>query len=262
MSAGPIDLVLDVGNTRTKWALFQDGTILRQGAFATGDLNALQRAVSGSTISAVAMGSVSAPDAGFLSALRAVAPVLVLDGASSAPVRSAYATPDTLGADRLANVVAAARHFPARPVLVVDTGTCITYDLLEGDGTYAGGAISPGLRMRAKAMHMYSARLPEVDPGPRPAVLGTTTVGALAAGVHHGILGEIKEFIAVLGKERPEMAVVLTGGDGLHFTRALESGIFAIPFLTLEGYHALLEHHRSLHHGLVRGDADRAVGPG
>jgi type III pantothenate kinase len=262
MSAGPIDLVLDVGNTRTKWALFQGRAMLRQGVLATGDMNALQRAVAGYPVSAVAMGSVSVPDTGFLSTVRTIAPVLVLDGTSAAPVRSTYASPDTLGADRLANVVAAGRHFPARSVLVIDPGTCITYDLLEGDGTYVGGAISPGLRMRAKAMHTYSARLPEIDPGPRPALLGTTTTGALAAGVHHGILGEIKEFIGALSKERPGLAVVLTGGDGLHFARALESGIFAIPFLTLEGYHALLEHHRALHHGAVLGDAGDAGGAG
>jgi type III pantothenate kinase len=177
-------------------------------------------------------------------------------------LKNAYSTPGTLGADRLANVVAAAKYFHERAVLVIDLGTCITYDLLERDGTYKGGAISPGLHMRAKALHAYSARLPEVDPPEGTAPLGTTTTGALEAGIQHGILGELREFIGIHGKERPDMAVVLTGGDGSRFARALESGIFAIPFLTLEGYHALLEYHRSLHRGAGPAGPGRAVGAG
>ena len=261
MDTGPIDLVLDVGNTRTKWALFEGFALLRHGKFANGDIDALRKALGEVPIHAIAMGSVADPDQAFHAALQALAPVLVLDGTSDAPIQNHYGTPDTLGADRLANVVGAARRFPARPVLVIDLGTCITYDLLEGDGTYVGGAISPGLRMRAKAMHAYSARLPEVDPTDDPALLGNTTITALEAGVHHGVLGEIREFVGALSKERSQMAVVLTGGDAIRFARGLEIGIFALPYLTLEGFHALLEHHRTLHRATLAPATGAPDGP-
>ena len=157
------DLILDVGNTRSKLGLFKGSGSVRTGAMPNGDLAALSEFLGPDRPTAIALGSVAAPDATFLTALRELAPVTLFDGGSEAPIRNTYATPTTLGADRLANVVAAARHFPGRPVLVVDLGTCITYDVLEGDGTYAGGAITPGMLMRAKAMNAYSARLPLVN---------------------------------------------------------------------------------------------------
>jgi type III pantothenate kinase len=254
------DLILDVGNTRSKLGLFKASRLVRSGAVPNVDMAALLEFLGPDRPRAIALGSVASPDGEFLTALGKLAPVTLFDGSSEAPIINRYATPATLGADRLANVVAAAHYFSDRPALVVDLGTCITYDVLEGDGSYAGGAITPGLLMRAKAMNAYSARLPMVEPPEAPSVLGASTQGALEAGIHHGILGEMREFVRAYGKERPSMAVVLTGGDALRFARAMESGIFAIPFLTLEGYHALLEHHRSIHHGARPAGADSAGG--
>lgn len=191
-------------------------------------------------------GSTARPDDALRRFLGGLAPALEITGASEAPIRNGYGTRPTLGADRLANATAALRRFPGRPSLVIDLGTCVTYDVCEVDGSYAGGAISPGLRMRAQAMNAYSARLPLVEPGASPELLGTTTQHGLEAGVHYGLLGEVEGFIRRYGQGRPQMAVLLTGGDAPRIARALESGIFALPLLTLEGYHALLLHHRAL----------------
>ena len=94
-------------------------------------------------------------------------------------------------------------------------------------------------------MASFTARLPEVLPTGGVEVLGATTEASLAAGMHYGILGELEGFIRRYGRERPGLAVVVTGGDALRFVRGLESGIFAVPLLTLEGYHALLLHQRA-----------------
>ncbi len=247
----PLDLVLDVGNSRTKLALFSGSDVVRHTVAANGDNADVLAFLGEERPAAIALGSVAAPDAAHVQALGKIAPVLVFNGNSPAPIKNAYGTPITLGADRLANVVAAVQRFPARAVLAIDLGTCITYDVCEADGTYVGGAISPGLFMRARAMHEYSARLPLVDPQPMPKSLGTSTATALEAGLHFGILGELQGSIQRYGKDRPGLAVLLTGGDAPRFSRALESGIFALPFLTLEGYHALLVHHRSLHGDVV-----------
>ncbi len=244
MAQDPEVLVLDVGNTRTKLALFRNGEAVRTGHSAHGDTAAVATFLGGARPTAVVAGSVAMHDEAFAAYLNGVAPLLVVRGDTPAPVVNAYGTAASLGADRLANAVAATRRFPGRPALAIDLGTCITYDVVETDGRYAGGAISPGMRMRAQAMNTYSARLPLVFPEQEPQLLGTSTTGSLEAGVFHGVVAELHGFIAAYGYERPGMAVVLTGGDAPRFMGALKSGIFAHPLLTLEGLYAILVHHR------------------
>lgn len=240
------DLVLDVGNTRTKAALFHGGGALRWTTLANGDLAGLQAWAGAEHVSGIVLGSVAAPDPVFEAALAAWAPVTALSGASPAPVHNAYGSPLTLGVDRLANAVGAWSLFPQRAVIAVDLGTCITYDAVDAGGTYRGGLIAPGMTMRARAMNAYSARLPLVHPEAVPPLLGTDTTASLLAGVHHGVRAELATLIRDLGHEMPGAAVVLTGGDALRFSRALKSGIFADPLLTLRGLHAILQHHRHL----------------
>lgn len=262
MPAVEMDLVLDVGNSRTKLGLFQQDRLVTRGSTANGDMAAVRAFVADRVLRGIALGSTAAPDEGFVHALGVLAPVLVITGTTPAPVRSRYATPLTLGADRLANVVAAVRRFPGRPVLVLDLGTCVTYDLCQADGTYQGGGISPGMHMRARAMNAYSARLPLIEPVGSPALLGTDTEASLAAGIHFGMLGELEGLIRRVGQQVADLAVVLTGGDALRFVRGLESGIFALPQLTLEGYHALLAHNRTLGGYPAPAGAGPVDGPG
>jgi len=244
MDQDPEVLALDQGNTRTKLALFRRGEVVRTGHIAHGDTAAVKAFLGDMRPAAVVVGSVAAHDEAFTAFLGILAPLFVVRGDTKAPVVNAYGTPTSLGADRLANAVGAAARFPGRPVLAIDLGTCITYDVVEADGRYVGGAISPGMRMRAQAMNAYSTRLPLVVPEEEPALVGTSTTGSLASGVFHGVVSELQGFVHALGHERPEMAVVLTGGDAPLFMSALKSGIFAIPLLTLEGLYAIIVHHR------------------
>ena len=244
MAPPELDLVLDVGNTRTKAALFEQGSAVRHTTFPHGDGDALLRFLGEARPAGIVRASVAAPDPAFDAVLDTLGPVLEVRGDTGAPVEVGIDTPATLGADRLANAAALATGFAGRAALAIDAGTCITYDLVDAGGTFRGGAISPGMAMRARAMHAYSARLPEVVPGDKVPLVGRDTAGALAAGVFHGIRLEMAGMIEVLGHEHPGLAVVLTGGDGLRFARALKSGIFADPLLTLRGLHAILAHHR------------------
>lgn len=262
MEMGPYHLVLDVGNSRTKAAMFRSGRMDRWGTFANGDLQALQAWLAGSVPEAAVVGSVAAPDEALRDRLLGMAPLLEVNGTTPSPLRSAYGSPITLGADRLANAVGGAVLFPARPVLVIDLGTCITCDLVGSDGTYLGGTISPGMQMRARAMHDHSARLPLVVPEEDPPMPGIDTRGSMAAGIHHGIVGELRWCIELLGYQRPGMAVVLTGGDAPRYARGLKSGIFAHPFLTLIGLYAILVHHLALHPVGAGDRAGDAAGPG
>lgn len=247
MNDAVYDLVIDVGNTRTKVALFRGGRMVRRAAFEHLDMPVIQSFLSGVSSVSTVVGSVRRESDQLLDLLHGKGPVLVVRGDTPVPLRNAYSTPLTLGVDRIANAVGAMQLFPGRAVLAIDAGTCITYDLVEQEGSYAGGAISPGVRMRATAMNTYSARLPLVELGGDPGVLGTSTKASLEAGIHHGILGELAGFISAYKYQRPSLAVLLTGGDALRFARALKSGIFAHSLLTLEGLHAILVHHRALH---------------
>jgi type III pantothenate kinase len=246
-NATPAHLVIDAGNTRVKAARFEQGRLIRSAIIGSVDVASLQFLFPDEAPARIAIGSVRALDPAFLSDLRTWAPVTEITGASPAPLRSTYTTPLTLGVDRLANAVGAQRLFPGRAVLAIDAGTCVTYDLVDAQGTYLGGAITPGLRMRAQALHAYSARLPLVEPADEVAVLGSDTLNSLASGVHHGLLFEVGGYMHAFAQHGEAPAVVVTGGDALRIARGVKNGIFAHPSLTLIGLHALLEHDPALH---------------
>lgn len=232
-------LVLDIGNSRTKLGLFSTGRLARYAAIANGHLSRVQELVGTSPLDRVVVGSVAQEDADLMAGLQAIGPVQVVTGGSPSHLRNLYTTPSTLGADRWANAVGASLLFPGRSVLAVSLGTCTIYDLVDAQGAYHGGLISPGFRMRARAMSEFTARLPMVEPVAHPQRIGLSTMECLAAGVHHGLRAEMVTTIAEIRQQHPGLVVVLTGGDALRFARGLENGIFAHPFLTLFGLHAL-----------------------
>ena len=147
------------------------------------------------------------------------------------PIDNQYGTPKTLGKDRIAAVMGAYRLFPNQNCLVIDAGTCITYDLLTKHKTYLGGNISPGIDMRLKAMHQFTAKLPLVERGQQERIWGTSTETALRNGGQFGALYELEAFIRVCKEKFDPLTVVLTGGDGNFFAENLKTKIFARPNL-------------------------------
>lgn len=242
MAIAQPDLVIDIGNTRTKAALFVGGSVLRHGILGDNDPHSLEAWVADARPARVAMASSGEEPAALVNYLQQLASVKRITGESPSPLGSAYSTPHTLGTDRLANAVALWRMFPQRASMAIDLGTCITYDVVNEGGIYRGGVISPGVRMRSEAMHRHTARLPLVTVNGMPPLLGTDTTGALQSGTYHGVLAELHGFTRACRQQWPHMAVVLTGGDAPLFVAALGTRIFADPLLTLRGLHALLEH--------------------
>lgn len=238
------ELVLDVGNSRMKMGLFRGGRLVRTALATVNDDGAVRAFLGTDGAEQCVVGSVAAGNEGFLAAVGKLAPVRLITGNTPTFLLNRYTTPGTLGVDRLANAVGAAKCFPGRPVLAIDAGTCVTYDLVDERKTFLGGVITPGLYMRGKAMHAYSARLPEVEPGEDPPLPGTDTHSSLAAGMHHGMVLEMGGFISHFRRGHSGLAVVITGGDAVRAARALKSNIFAHPALTLVGLHAIA-HHRT-----------------
>ncbi|MCB0794033.1 MAG: type III pantothenate kinase [Flavobacteriales bacterium] len=235
-----VDLIIDVGNTRCKVAVFKQNRLVAHEIVDDRVQASVEQICQREQVRAIGLGSVGYLEDAVVVGLGRFSRLVLLSGGSPSPLRSEYTTMGSLGVDRLANAIAAHKLFPGRATLAVDIGTCITYDLTDGGGTYRGGAISPGPELRAKVMHTHSASLPLVGIPDRAPLIGTSTQESLAAGVFHGTVGELSGIIAAHRQQEGDLGVVLTGGGALPYVRALKSGIFADPFLTLRGLHALL----------------------
>ena len=139
-------------------------------------------------------------------------------------------------------MVAAATSYPNKSTLVIDIGTCMTYDYLDKGKTYLGGNIAPGVELRLKAMHHFTSALPLVSRKWNEELLGSSTKSALQNGAIWGVKLEIESFIKTLTKKRGQMTVILTGGDASYFGERIESKIFVFPNFLLKGLNAILEH--------------------
>lgn len=255
MPTGPLHLVLDVGNTRVKAALFAQHSLVKHGAWKTCTSLELEQWMAGLRPTAVAVAASGDAPAELLPWTEGEVPLVHLTGQSASPLRSVYATPNTLGTDRWADALAAWQLGGGRPCVAIDMGTCITYNVVSLGGVFQGGAISPGLHMRTRAMHEHTARLPQVEVDAAAPLIGADTVSSLKSGAFHGVLAELWGYTNALRQQWPDLFVVLTGGDAPLFTGHLRSSIFADPLLTLRGLHALLEH--EIDHGAGLAGAGR-----
>ena len=153
-----------------------------------------------------------------------------------------YKTPKTLGVDRIALASAAIQKYPKKNVLVIDAGTCITFDFISKDKEYLGGAISPGIQMRYKALHNFTAKLPLLDSGELTSFIGFDTESSIHSGVLNGVCNELDGVINQYSKKFRDLTVVLTGGDTNFLAKQLKSVIFAHPNFVLEGLHTILNY--------------------
>jgi type III pantothenate kinase len=171
--------------------------------------------------------------------------VYVLSPQSKIPFKNSYATPQTLGPDRMALATAAFYHNPKGNTLVIDAGTCITYDMVNDYGEYLGGAISPGLYMRYNALHEYTDKLPLLTPENILDFIGNATESSMHSGVVNGIALEIDGVIEQYRSRFRHLTVILTGGDAQFLSKRLKNTIFAHSNFLLEGLNQLLEYNKS-----------------
>ena len=163
-----------------------------------------------------------------------------LDADTPLPVKIEYGTPETLGRDRIAGVVGAFYEKPDCNVLIIDAGTAITYDLLLKPGIFAGGNIAPGVKMRLKALHHFTGKLPLIEKIGDFPLMGTNTETAIRAGVIQGILFEIEGYIRKLKTVYPDLFIFLTGGDAFLLAEKLKTPIFVDKNIVLKGLNRIL----------------------
>ncbi len=155
--------------------------------------------------------------------------------AAQLPFENLYGTPNTLGIDRIALIAGAKSLYPGRNCLVIDAGTCITLDFVNGHGQYLGGSIHPGIEMRLKALHNFTGKLPLVDSVWQDGLIGSTTTECIKIGAITGAVKEIEHFILEYQEMYSDIVVILTGGDSEVFFYKVKNEIFAHPNLVLTG---------------------------
>ncbi|MBR9756767.1 MAG: type III pantothenate kinase [Algicola sp.] len=237
-----MNLIIDVGNTAIKWAVFKAQDLVFKTSELQGDFKENAAAIFKEfpEIVQVIVSSVGHLPESDISWLKQRAELLVLNHETKLPFQNKYKTPKTLGVDRLALVSAATAQFPQKNVLVIDAGTCITYDFLSSEGVYFGGAISPGVNMRYQALNAFTAKLPLLEKALPESCIGNTTNQAIHAGVVCGVLNEIDGFIEKYRRQYPDLTVILTGGDANFLSKQLKSSIFANSNFLLEGLNHIL----------------------
>ena len=237
-------LVVDIGNTLVKFAVFQKNEIVALEYLKTigvPDLDKIIRKYPELTSGIVS--NVRDESFNFFHNFSQQVRFIEFDFQTKIPLKNLYKSPKTLGKDRIASTVGAWELFKNTNLLIVDAGTSITYDLLTADGEYLGGGISPGIEMRFKALHTFTGKLPLVQPewDKPPPLVGNTTESSILTGVQHAVLCEVDGMIDQYKQQFSDLKIIVTGGDHNYFDKYLKNNIFAAPNLVLTGLKKILD---------------------
>ncbi|NND14770.1 MAG: type III pantothenate kinase [Eudoraea sp.] len=238
-----MNLIIDVGNSWVKMAVYNDQQIIHHKSMLQEDLKReVQKVIRAYPKITHSILSAVTPVANeIVDMLKKNSETHVLHNASRFPFKNKYGTPDTLGLDRVALVAAASEAYPKTNVLIIDAGSCITYDFLNAKGEYIGGAISPGITMRYKALNAFTANLPALEKIDAPELIGNSTDTSIHSGILNGVASEVDGMIESYRSEYRKVTVILTGGDGQFLSKRLKNTIFAHSNFLLEGLNYLLE---------------------
>ena len=234
-------ITIDVGNSRIKVAVFEQNTQIELFAFEPIDAqkkieNILKKYPS-ATHSVIS--NVGKLNATVLNYLQTHTSLQVINHETKFPFNNLYATPKTLGIDRMVVAAGAVLKYPNQNRLVIDAGTCITYDFIDEKDNYLGGAISPGIKIRYKSLNDYTANLPLLEKKEIEHYIGNSTENSIHSGIINGICHEIDGFISQYSLKNQDLTIILTGGDADFLAKRLKSTIFANSNFLLESLKTL-----------------------
>ena len=243
------NLVIDIGNSYIKTAVFSFDELIWVQSFTNIDEGLISKILTDHKPRKAIISSVKQHNENWETFISKSIPLIKFERDMAITVKNHYRTPQTLGLDRLAAVIGARAIYPGKANLIIDAGTCITYDGIDADANYYGGSISPGLHMRYQALNHYTAGLPLINPDAgfnESAGYDTTT--AIRSGVQQGISFEMQGFIDSYFKTHTSTNIILTGGDSIFFDTLLKNSIFAPhikiePHLVLKGLNAVIQQH-------------------
>jgi type III pantothenate kinase len=229
-------LTLDVGNTRIKSAVFEDNTLLVTFVFEKSQLqNSLLKILkSYKEVTDIVISAVSDIEKNSFTSFSQTINIHFVSHLDAFPFINNYKTPHTLGVDRMVLAAGATLLFPNQNRLIIDAGTCVTYDFIDENNHYLGGSISPGLAIRYQALHDYTAKLPFLSIKNPDSFIGNSTPEAIHSGIVNGLVYEIEGFISDYGSKFSNFIIILTGGDTDFLANRLKNTIFANSNFLLE----------------------------
>ena len=238
-----MNLIIDIGNSRVKWAVFDQQQLVHT--------KISEEELSPENIDDF-MTQYGVPQKVILSTVRPypekindylhrkVIRFVRLDHQTPVPIKNCYLTPRTLGLDRLAAAVGAIDRFPGHNLLIIDAGTAITFDVITASNEFLGGNISPGMTMRFQALHHYTRQLPLLQPSDELSLIGTTTSTAIINGIQNGILFEVETYINQLKEKFGQLKTIITGGDSKRIANHLNKNVYLDMNLTAKGLNRIL----------------------
>jgi type III pantothenate kinase len=237
-----MNLAIDIGNTRVKAAVFEGDKLTELFVFDKKIIiSQIRKIIKKHPISLGIMSNVGSVSAKKMAQLKKSFDFMVVSASLKVPFTNLYKTPKTLGVDRIALVAGAVKQFPNKNVLIIDAGTCITFDFIDSKASYLGGAISPGINMRYKALNKFTANLPLITTLQLDDFIGKNTEESIISGVLNGVQNEINGIIEAYREKYLHLTVVLTGGDTNFLSKQLKSSIFANQNFLLQGLNEILK---------------------
>lgn len=238
-----MNLIIDVGNTFVKLAVFDNSELVHKVSFELSEFSEEYKSLKSNfpEIKKAIISSVGSLTKKQIDVIDDDLDVLVLNHKTKLPFKNLYKTPNTLGVDRMALVSASVNQFPDNNVLIIDAGTCVTYDFITDKNAYLGGAISPGIRLRYHALHTLTANLPLLEKDQPKTIIGNSTTSSIHSGVVIGVIKEIDGVIDQYREEHQDLTVILTGGDANFLSDQLKNSIFANSNFLLEGLNFILD---------------------
>jgi len=239
-------LAIDVGNTRIKAAVFEADKLIETIAFNQEEFISRVSFILDlhPKIKTIVVAAVGNLEKKLLSNFVNKVALVFISHESKFPFQNLYATPTTLGIDRMVLAAGAVLSYPAQNRLIIDAGTCITYDFVDEKNHYLGGAISPGIRLRYEALHQQTAKLPLLTKNYPESFIGNSTEESIHTGVVGGVIHEIEGFIAAYQSQYAKFIIILTGGDAEFLAKRLKNTIFAHSNFLLESLNQTFQYHQ------------------
>lgn len=236
-------MIIDIGNTVAKLVAFDGDEPVEEIRTCNDSLSALGAFATKYAFTHGIVGTVKGLTAEAEEQLRSLKiPILRFSPQTPVPITNHYKSPETLGADRLAAAVGASSLKPGKDLLIIDAGTCVTYEVIDAKGNYWGGNIAPGMQMRLRSLNEFTAKLPLVSAEGDVPGMGYDTETAIRSGVLRGMKYEIEGYIRSMRRKYPHLLVFLTGGDKINFDTTIKSIIFADKFIVPRGLNKILDY--------------------
>ena len=242
-----MNLVIDIGNSKVKFFLFENNKTIHKEICDNTDFTKTLDSISNrNKIKNVITSSVSSNhDQYIIESLNNSKYISLSNDNLLIPFKNNYKTKNSLGQDRIALVSSAIYHYPNQDNLIIDLGTCITYDFVDSNKTYHGGAISPGFQLRYSSLNTHTSNLPLLEFEETENLIGSTTDESIHSGIYNGVIAEVNNYIDLLKKEYPNLNVIIVGGFSKFLLNRIKNAIFADQDFLAQGLNYIINYNEN-----------------